>query len=50
MDTYSIRQFENCVNIKKVLMAVGKKRKKEVSSIPRTFCMIGGRRQFFRHE
>ncbi len=28
MDTYSIRQFENCVNIKKVLMAVGKKRKK----------------------
>jgi hypothetical protein len=37
MDTYSIRQFENCVNIKKVLMAVGKKRKKKRHRSPALF-------------
>jgi hypothetical protein len=42
---YSIRQFENCVNMEKVLIAVGENRKINMSSIPWGLCAIRDRRQ-----
>ncbi|MBY6273061.1 MAG: hypothetical protein CW346_12715 [Bacillaceae bacterium] len=45
MDMYSIRQFENCVNMGKILIFVEKSRKINMSSIPWGLCAIRDRRQ-----